>query len=271
MIRSRSESIVGHVLLVIAALIAIYPFLAIIGQALRPAPGSHAVGVTLENFVSAWSRGGFSTSLLSSAFVAVVVVIITGVVGMLAGYGLSVLRLRWRGAIMGILLVGLVLPSEARIVPLYHMMQDLHLLNTYWALILPQVASSFSLATFWMANFFSSLPASLAEAASIDGAGSWRTLRHVYAPIGMNALATLSCLVFLYTWNEFMLALVLVPQNQTVQTAPLSLSFFAGNERNIEPEVIAAAAVLVALPVIIAYAFLQRRFMSGLLEGAIKE
>jgi raffinose/stachyose/melibiose transport system permease protein len=270
MIRSRTESLVGHGALIVGAIIAVYPFLTILAQALTPAPGSGATSVTLENFIRAWTRGGFSTSLLSSAFVAISVVILTGIVGVLAGYALSVLRLRWRGLIMLILLVGLVLPSEARIVPLYHMMSGLGLLDTYWALILPQVASSFSLATFWMSNFFGSLPGSLAEAASLDGADSWRTLRHVHGPLGMSALATLSCLIFLYTWNEFMLALVLVPQSQVVQTAPLSLSFFAGNERNTEPEVIAAAAVLVALPVIVAYAFLQRRFMSGLLEGAVK-
>jgi raffinose/stachyose/melibiose transport system permease protein len=224
----------------------------------------------LENFVGAWTRGGFSTSLLSSAFVAIVVVIGTGIVATLAGYALSILRLRWRGPIMAFLLIGIVLPPEAKIVPLYHMLESMHLLNTYWALILPQVATSFSLATFWMSNFFSTLPPSLGEAASIDGANSWKTLLHVHGPLGMSALTTISCLIFLYTWNEFLLALVLVPQNPTVQTAPLSLSFFAGNERTSEPEVIAAAAVLVALPVIIAYAFLQRRFMSGLTEGAVK-
>ncbi|RWZ46305.1 carbohydrate ABC transporter permease [Labedella phragmitis] len=268
---SIRESIAGHAFLIVGAVIALYPFLSIMAQALSPAPASAARGVTLENFASAWTRGGFSTSLFSSALVALAVVIATGFVATLAGYALSVLKVRWRGLIMAVLLVGLVLPSEARIIPLYDMMSSLGLLNTYWALILPQIASSFSLATFWMANYFGALPASLAEASSLDGANSWQTLRHVFAPLGMSALATLSCLVFLYTWNEFMLALVLMPDDATVQTAPLSLSFFAGNERNTEPEVIAAAAVLVALPVVIAYAFLQRRFMSGLLEGAVKE
>lgn len=269
--KSLKESIAGHGFLILGAIIALYPFLSIVLQALTPPPGSEVPGgITLENFVSAWTRGGFSTSLLSSAFVAIAVVVMTGVAAVLAGYALSVLNLPLRGAIMVVLLVGLVLPSEARIIPLYDMFSAMGLLNTHWALILPQVASSFSLATFWMANYFSALPESLREASSLDGANSWQTLRHVYAPLGMSALATLSCLVFLYTWNEFMLALVLMPDDVSVQTAPLSLSFFAGNERNTEPEVIAAAAVLVALPVVVAYAFLQRRFMSGLLEGAVK-
>ncbi len=271
MIRTRRESLVGHGLLIIGAVIAVYPFLSIMLQALTPAPGSgQAGGLTMENFGQAWMRGGFSRSLLSSAFVAIVVVACTGALAVLSGYALSVLRLPLRSAILGILLIGLVLPSEARIIPLYDMFSSLGLLNTYWAVILPQIASSFSLATFWMSNFYSALPDSLQEASALDGANSWQALRHVYFPLGMSALATLSCLIFLYTWNEFMLALVLMPDDVSVQTAPLSLSFFAGNERNTEPQVIAAAAVLVALPVVIAYGFLQRRFMSGLLEGAVK-
>lgn len=268
----RTESGIAHGLLIIGAMIALYPFLSIVLQALSPALGSDVPQeeLTLENFAGAWTRGGFSRSLVSSAIVAIAVVVLTGACAVLAGYALSVLRLPLRGLLMAILLIGLVLPSEARIIPLYDLFSGWGMLNTYWALILPQVASSFSLGTFWMMSFFGALPPSLREAAALDGAGDWRCLRHIFLPLGMSALATLSCLIFLYTWNEFTLALVLVPDNASVQTAPLSLSFFAGNERTTEPEVIAAAAVLVATPVVIAYAFLQRRFMSGILEGAVR-
>jgi len=267
---SRKEAITGHLVLLLGAFIALYPFVSVILQALTPAPGSTAQGLTLENFISAWTRGGFSRSLFNSALVAFAVVVATAFAAVLAGYVLSVLKFRWRVLVFAMLMVGLVLPSEARIIPLYNFFSATGLLNTYWALILPQVASSFPLATFWMANYFAQLPDSLAEAAALDGAGEFDILRYVYGPLGMSAVMTLSCLIFLYTWNEFMLALVLMPDNVAVQTAPLSLSFFAGNTRTTEPEVIAAAAVLVALPVVIAYFFLQRRFMSGLLEGAVK-
>lgn len=267
---SRKEVFVGHAILLVGAVAALYPFLSVVLQALTPAPGSTAQGLTLENFVGAWTRGGFSRSLLNSAFVAFAVVVATSFAAVLAGYALSVLKFRYRAVVFALLLVGLVLPSEARIIPLYQFFSATGLLNTRWALILPQVASSFPLATFWMANHFAQLPDSLSEAAELDGAGEFEILRYIFAPLGMSAVMTLSCLIFLYTWNEFMLALVLMPDNVAVQTAPLSLSFFAGNERTTEPEVIAAAAVLVALPVVVAYFFLQRRFMSGLLEGAVK-
>lgn len=273
MTRSRTETVLGHALLILGAIVALYPMVAILGQALTPSLTSENAGedFTFENFVTAWTGGGFSRSLISSAIVAIAVVLVTGACSMLAGYALSALRLPLRAGFLALLMVGLVLPAEARIIPLYEMFSGWGLLNTYWALILPQVASSFPLATFWMTNYFASLPRALPEAAAMDGANSWQSLRHIYAPLGMSALATLSCLVFLYTWNEFLLALVLVPDDPGVQTAPLSLSFFAGNERNTQPEVVAAAAVLVALPVVIAYALLQRRFMAGLLEGTVKE
>lgn len=267
---SRRETLFGHAMLIVGAVVALYPFLSILAQALTPAAGSEASGPTLENFILAWTRGGFDLSLLNSAVVALAVVAVTAVCALLSGYVLSVLEFRFRVVVFALLLLGLVLPSEARIIPLYEMFSGWGLLNTRLALILPQIASSFPLATFWMANYFAQLPKSLSEAAALDGAKPFQTLLYVYGPIGMSAVGTLSCLIFLYTWNEFMLALVLMPDDQSVQTAPLSLSFFAGNSRSIQPEVIAAAAVLVALPVVVAYFLFQRRFMKGILEGAVK-
>lgn len=109
------------------------------------------------------------------------------------------------------------------------------------------------------------------EAARIDGASRRAILWKVYLPISLPAVGTLATLLFLFTWNEFLMPLVLVAQNPSVQTAPLALSFFAGNTRNFDPSVTAAAAVIVAIPIIIVYAILQRRFISGIVSGAVKE
>jgi raffinose/stachyose/melibiose transport system permease protein len=174
-------------------------------------------------------------------------------------------------AVSGIFLVGLVMPYEAMVIPLYQQFKAAGLINTYAALIIPQVALSLSFATLWLRTSFQQVPASLAEAAMLDGAGRGRTLLQVVLPIVAPAIGTLVTLLFLFTWNEFLLALVLVPGEQSVQTAPLALSFFAGNQRNSRPPVTAAAAVLVALPVLVAYVFFQRKFISGMLAGAVKE
>jgi raffinose/stachyose/melibiose transport system permease protein len=121
-----------------------------------------------------------------------------------------------------------------------------------------------------MRSFFASVPGELLEAARIDGAGRFETFRLVLLPVAGPAIATLATILFLFTWNEFLLALVLVPQDPLVQTAPLALSFFAGAGRTIDPSVTAAAAVIVAAPIVIAYVILQRRLISGLTEGAVK-
>lgn len=138
------------------------------------------------------------------------------------------------------LLVGLVLPYEGIIVPLYYQLQSMGLLNTYWALILPQIATSVSLGIFWMRTAYASLPEALSDAARVDGCGRFATLWRVYLPLSAPAIGTLATLLFLFT-------------------------------RNLDPTVMAAAAVLVAIPIIIVYAVLQRRFIAGIASGAVKE
>ena len=122
---------------------------------------------------------------------------------------------------------------------------------------------------FWMRAVFLSTPRSLVEAARIDGAGSIRVLRSVLFPQVRPAMLTLCVLVFMYTWNEFLLALVML-QGSNNTTAPLGLSYFAGVTRSGDPTKVAAAAVLVALPIVVMYLLLQRHFIRGVLSGAVK-
>lgn len=272
----RGESLVSHALLVLASLVALYPFAQIVLVALHE-PGARVTGFSVpsslhfDNFATAWDKGLFSSALVSSLLVAVAVVAVTLVVAVLAGYAFAFFPFPLKGPLLGILMIGLVLPYEATVIPLYYQMREWGLLNTYWALILPQVGLSLALGTFWMRNFFTGVPRSLREAAEIDGASPFQTLRRVMLPLALPAVTTLALLLFLYAWNEFLLALVLVPDDPDVQTAPLALSFFSSDRRNSDPGVTSAAAVLVALPVLVAYVVLQRKFISGMLAGAVRE
>lgn len=271
-----SERVFGYALLVIGTIMALYPFFSILVLAITPSDERSAglalpANPTLENFATAWDRGGFGLALANSLLVAIAVVVGATAVSALAGYAFATMRFPARGVILGFLLVGLIMPYEGIIVPLYYLLDGMGLLNTYWALILPQIATSVSLGVLWMRTAYANVPRSLAEAAWIDGASRWSTLWRVYFPISLPAVATLATLLFLYTWNEFLMALVLVPQNVSVQTAPLALSFFAGASRNFDPAVTAAAAVTVALPILVVYVIFQRRFISGIVAGAVKE
>ncbi|MCU1635734.1 MAG: hypothetical protein JWQ68_973 [Cryobacterium sp.] len=266
---SRAESAVTHALLVIASIIAVYPLVSIVMSSLDGgAAGGDGFG--LNNFAVAWERGGFGNALLSSAAISITVVLVTVAVVCLAGYALATMQVPGGRVILLVLLLGLVLPYEVTVLPLYQMMSQWNLLDTSWALILPQIGLSVPLGVFWMRSFFASVPVELLEAARIDGASRFEVMRLVLLPIAGPAVGTLSTILFLFTWNEFLLALILVPQNELVQTAPLALSFFAGAGRASDPGVTAAAAVLVALPIVLAYVLLQRRLITGLTEGAVK-
>ncbi|MFD5625682.1 MULTISPECIES: carbohydrate ABC transporter permease [unclassified Streptomyces] len=266
---ARGESIATHALLVVAAVIAAFPLVSIVVSSLHGVTGSSG-GLSFASYSTAWTQGRFGSALLSSALVSVTVVVVTVLLACLAGFALATMRVPGGRLILGLLLLGLVLPYEVTVLPLYELLAGWHLVDTYWALILPQIALSVPLGVLWMRSFFASVPTELLEAARIDGTSRLQTLRLVVLPVAGPAIATLSTVLFLFTWNEFLLALILVPDNATVQTVPLALSFFSGAARSSDPAVTAAAAVLVALPVLLAYALLQRRLISGLTEGAVK-
>jgi raffinose/stachyose/melibiose transport system permease protein len=273
---SSRDRLVAYALLAIGSVIALYPMFSIIMLSLK-GPGDNLSGLSLpsslyfQNYAEAWTRGAFSQSMLASIAVATAVVICSVVLAVLAAYGMALMRVPLAGLISVALLVGLVMPYESTVVSLYELMRNLNLINTVWALILPQIAMSMPFAVFWMVAFFRTVPRTILEAAASDGATRWQTLRLILVPIALPAIGTLATLLFLFTWNEFLLPLVLVPDNKSAQTVPLALSFFAGNRRNSQPEVTAAAAVLVALPILVMYVVLQRRLIQGIVSGAVKE
>ena len=250
----RREQVLAHVVLGVFALIALAPLVKIVLGA-----GS------LE---TAWEEGNFGTYLRSSAIVTAAVIAISTVLSILAGYAFGLMRFRGQQVLFYLTLLGLIVPLEAIVVPLYYDLRDVGLTDTYWALILPQAALSTAFGTFWMRAFFRSVPRSLLEAARLDGSSSWVTLWRIVLPLGRPAVLTMVALVFMWTWNEFLLALVMV-SDESLRTAPLGLAFFQGRNTSDEA-LLSAGALIVAAPVVIVYVFLQRHFIRGMLSGAVK-
>ncbi|MCU1527380.1 MAG: binding-protein-dependent transport system inner rane component [Frondihabitans sp.] len=269
MIIAKRESIATHAILVLVAIFAVYPLASIIVQSLS-ANGTGHSEFDWSNYSVAWTQGDFASALRSSAVVALTVVLVTAFIASLAGFALGTMRVPGGRIVMGLLLLGVVLPYEVTLLPLYELLSRWGLTDSYLALILPQIGLSVPLGVFWMRSFFRSVPVELLEAARMDGATRLQSFRQILLPIAAPAIATLCTILFLFTWNEFLLALVLVPTNTAVQTAPLALSFFSGAQHSANLSVTAAAAVLVAAPVVIAYVFLQRRLISGIVDGAVK-
>jgi len=269
---SRGEQSLTYVVLGVFSLIALLPIAGIVFTALQDPKGGASFGsfdgLHFGNFKTAWDQGHFGSYLKSSVFVAVVVVAFAGVFSIMSGYAFGLMRFRGQNALFYVFLLGLMVPMEAIIVPLYYDFRDVGITNTYWGLILPQIATSVAFGTFWMRAFFRGVPQSLVEAARIDGASSWFTLWRVLLPLARPAVLTMTVLLFMWTWNEFLLALVMV-SDEDLRTAPLGLSFFQGRNTS-DLTLLAAGSVIVALPVVILYVFLQRHFIRGMLTGAVK-
>jgi raffinose/stachyose/melibiose transport system permease protein len=271
-VTSRNEQAVGYVILGFFSIIALFPIAGILLTALQDPNGGATFGsfdgLHFGNFKDAWEEGNFGAYLKSSVIVAVVVVSVSSVLSIMSGYAFGLMRFRGSELLFYVFLLGLMVPMEAIIVPLYYDFRDRGLTDTYWGLILPQIGTSVAFGAFWMRAYFRGVPRSLVEAARLDGASSWFTLWRVLLPLARPAVLTMTVLLFMWTWNEFLLALVMV-SDEGLRTAPLGLSFFQGRN-TADLTLLAAGSVIVALPVVVLYVFLQRHFIRGMLAGAVK-
>jgi raffinose/stachyose/melibiose transport system permease protein len=222
----------------------------------------------VDNFVNAWNAGRFGSYFRSSVIVVIPVVVVSVILSTLTGYAFGTLLFPGQRFLFAIMLIGFMIPFEAVVIPLYHMLYGMGLTDSYWALILPQIGLSVSFGTFWMSSFFRSAPQELIDAATIDGASRWQALWQVLWPLARPAVLTLVVLLFMWTWNEFLLALVLV-QDENLRTLPVGLAFFQGRFTADVPR-LAAGSLIVAGPILVVYAFFQRHFIRGMLGGSLK-
>lgn len=270
----RFERTLVYVVLGVAVAFAVAPIIGIVLVALQ---AKTAVGgsvqsltdLTVDNLAQAWTKGSFGTSLGSSAIVVLFAVPTGTLLSVLAGYAIGALRFRYSPAVLALFVFGLMIPFEAGLVPLYFIWRAIGLTDSYVAIIVTEVGYMLPFGVFWMAAAFRSLPRELLEAARVDGATSWRTLVSIGSPVVRPAIVTLAALQFMWIWNDFLMPLIMISSEQK-RTAPLSISFFQG-QYLADITLIAASCVIVALPVVVAYAFLQRQFVAGATMGAIKE
>jgi raffinose/stachyose/melibiose transport system permease protein len=270
---SRRGQLTGRALLVLFMVLTLIPFVTLFSTALQE-PGTIPTGVSWPsdphwgNFVDAWRVANLGPLLESSLIIVIGVVPASLVLAVLAGYGLATLRVPFANAIFVVFVLGLTIPFESLITPLYYQMQGLGLLNTRLALILPLIALYMPFGVFWMRAHFLTVPAELSEAATVDGASSWRALIHVHLPLALPAMSSLAILLFLWTWNQFVLAIVLVddPLKRTMAGA---LGAFQG-QYGTDIVLLSAGALLIMAPTIVVFVVFQRQFTKALLQGAVK-
>ncbi|WP_049576902.1 carbohydrate ABC transporter permease [Streptomyces sp. SBT349] len=270
---TRGERWSGYTLLTVMAIAVVIPFLSVFLASVQPA-GTPVVGLawperwSWDNYEQAWSVAGFSDLIRNSLVIAVGVVPATLVLAALAGYALGTMRLPGGNAVAAFFIAGLTIPVELIVVPLYYDLRGLGLTNSHLGVILVEIALFMPFGVFWMRTHFASTPPSLIEAARIDGASSFTVLVRILLPLARPSLMTLGLLVFMWSWNQFLLVLVLI-QDTTMHTAPAGLGFFVGQNGTDIPT-LAAGTIIVMLPILILFVLFQRSFIAGLLQGAMK-
>jgi len=233
-----------------------------------------------ENYAAMWSafevrtrlfglfpvRAGLLVALVNSLFVSLAVTAGQLFTCSLAGFALARLRFRFRDRIFLGYVATLMIPAQVLMIPLFILLRSLGWLDSYRALIVPALTSAFG--TFLLRQFFLGLPRTLLDAAKLDGAGAWATYRHVALPLARPALATLTILTFLASWNDFLWPLIVINSPEKM-TLPLMLNLFRGLYTT-QWTTLMPAAVVVLLPVVVVYLLNQRFITRGIALTGIK-
>ncbi|MEZ0447393.1 carbohydrate ABC transporter permease [Cellulomonas sp. ICMP 17802] len=261
----------NYVVLTVMAALVLFPVGTFVLAALSPDRSGKPVGAgsfSWENFGTAWQQAGFSRAMAVSLIVAGCAVLGQVVLALLGGYGFGVLGVAGEKVIFPLILLGMMISTEAIIVPLYYQFRTVGLTNSLPGIILIHLGMGVPFGIFWMRAAFRALPRSIFESAALDGAGPLRMLRLIALPIVRPAIYTLVLLSFMWTWNDYFLSLVFLHGSN--QTATVALGVFQGKYVT-QINLMAAGGLIVAAPVLILYVLFQRKFISGMLAGAIKE
>jgi multiple sugar transport system permease protein len=273
---SRRAKIACYAVMVVLAVPFVFPTWWMITASLLPAnevlaypPKLFPASPRWENYRTAFTDFPLAQQYFNSLYIAVLVTLGTMFFSSLAGYAFA--RIRFRGEkVFGLILVGLMVPSEVTIIPLFRLVDDLGLTNTHWPLIVVPIFGAPSvLATFVMRQFFITIPGELEEAGRLDGLSRFGLYRRVALPIAKPALAAVAIFTFLNTWNFFLEPLVYLT-DKSMFTLPVALTqyvdVYGGHLWNVQ----LAAATTTVVPVLVVFIIAQRQFVEGLAQSGLK-
>ncbi len=270
MVGSRFETFLSYFILVLFSLAVVLPVGWLLLAAMSPKAnaGVDLSDIRLQNFADAWVQADFGLHLLNSLIICVGAVVLTSTVSILAGYGLTILAMPGARIVFPIMLAGIMIPLEGILVPLYYNLRTFGLTSSLFGLVIAHTGLGISFGVFWMRATLQAMPRELIESAELDGAGRLRMLWSIVVPVIRPALITMVLLMFMWTWNDYFLAFVLV-NDESKMPVTLALGSFSTRYTQ-QLNLMSAAAVLVALPVLILYMFFQRQFIQGVMSGALK-
>ncbi|MFE2724822.1 carbohydrate ABC transporter permease [Kitasatospora sp. NPDC059327] len=225
---------------------------------------------TLENYRGIFRTSDFTRALLNSIGIAVIATTVAVLLGTMAAYAVARLRFPGKRLLIGMSLLIAMFPPISLVSPLFDIERVLGLFDTWAGLIIPYMTFSLPLAIYTLSAFFREIPWDLEKAAKVDGATPAQAFRLVIAPLAAPGVFTTAILVFIFCWNDFLFAISLTSTN-AARTVPAAIAFFTGSSQFQQPTgSIAAAAVVITVPIVVFVLLFQRRIVAGLTAGAVK-
>jgi multiple sugar transport system permease protein len=281
---SKPRGTVATVIMFVLAVLWLFPLLWAVINSFREYTYTQTHGYlsfggwTFDNYQQAWEQGQFGLHFKNSLIITIPAVLLTLFLASTVAFVLARFSFRLNLALLGFFLAANMLPPQALLVPVFRMFREIHLplfmsdsgtmLNSFWALILVNVAFQLGFCTFVLSNYMKTIPSEIYESAEIDGANVWRQYWQLTLPLVRPALAALAVLEVTWIYNEFFWATVLVSRGDmfpiTSALNNLRGQFFT------DTNLVAAGSVMVALPVLIVFFVLQRQFVAGLTLGSTK-
>jgi raffinose/stachyose/melibiose transport system permease protein len=269
----RLETVSGRGFLVLVMLMTVLPFVSIFATALYPS-GTVPNGLALPprpqwgNFVEAFKVADMAKLFASSVYIVVAVVPVALVISTMAAFAIGLLRVPGSRLLLALFVLGLTLPFAGIIVPLYYLERRMGIYNTPLAIVLPLIGLYMPFAVYWMRAHFVTMSSEISEAARLDGATTWQLFWKIHLPLARAPISSLGILMSVWTWNQFLLALVLV-EDPTRRTMAGALGAFQGHYATNVP-LLCAGTILILVPTLLVFVLFQRQIIAALLQGAVK-
>lgn len=269
-----AERIGRHIILLSASLIIGLPFLWMVTTSIKsPAevaqfpPLWWPETIRWDNFSKAWSLAPFGRFYINSIITASTGVILEVSIAALSAYAFARIQYRYSGFFFMLMLAAMMIPSQVALIPNYVILKQLRWINTYQGIVIPHVSSVFG--AFLLRQYFLTIPASLYDAAELDGLGHVKTLVHIALPLSRPVVGTLILYLFIAKWNSYLWPLI-VTNTQDMRTLPVGLAMVRSAEYSIGPEHLMAASLFVLIPVLCIYFIAQKQLIEGIAAGAVK-
>ncbi|GAC1399658.1 MAG: carbohydrate ABC transporter permease [Ktedonobacteraceae bacterium] len=264
---------IAFIVLLIAAVLWLLPLAWALDTALKPESETTTVPLswipshfTFDAFVKVLSAGGIVRWYVNSAITSIVITVATVILASLAAYGFSRVRFPARGFLFWLIMAGIMVPPQILIVPLFTEISAFGMVDTYWGIILPQIAAPF--AVFILKQFFDGIPSDLGEAAIVDGASQFRVFWQIWLPLARPALAAVAIFTFVGSWNNFIWPFIAIT-NTNMMTIPVGLANVQ-SAYGIHYAQIMASALLGGIPLLIVFMFFQKQIVQGIAGTGLK-